>query len=183
MSIRVITQNNIRVLRKNSVKRKSSWNKPKENFVLINVDASFVPENFTGGIEDVIRDATGRFIAACSDPIHYAADAHTLETRAVSRGTAPRMKLGALLSLNPIACRLLKHCSPGDVLLQPRRLCSKIFMFKLLLFLSVNLVFCNREANGVVDRLSREKGSLPTVWVDEPPEFIVALLIDDVTIT
>jgi hypothetical protein len=42
--------------------------------------------------------------------------------------------------------------------------------------------FCNREANGVADRLSRETGSLPTVWVNEPREFIVALLIDDVTI-
>jgi hypothetical protein len=42
--------------------------------------------------------------------------------------------------------------------------------------------FCNREANDVANRLSREAGSLPTVWVDEPPKFIVALLIDDVTI-
>jgi hypothetical protein len=31
-------------------------------------------------------------------------------------------------------------------------------------------------------RDSRDKGSLLTVWVDEPPEFIIALLIDNVTI-
>jgi hypothetical protein len=31
-------------------------------------------------------------------------------------------------------------------------------------------------------RDSRDTGSLPTVWVDEPPKFIFALLIDDVTI-
>jgi hypothetical protein len=47
---------------------------------------------------------------------------------------------------------------------------------KRLLFVSVSLV-------SVIGRLMElQTVYLPTVWVDEPPEFITALLIDDVTI-
>jgi hypothetical protein len=42
--------------------------------------------------------------------------------------------------------------------------------------------FYIREANGVADCLARERESFPTVWVHEPPAFIAAFLIDDVTI-
>jgi hypothetical protein len=53
------------------------------------------------------------------------------------------------------------------------------------LFLCVSLVFVIGRQMELLTlyRDSRDKGSLLTVWVDEPPEFIVALLIDDVTIT
>jgi hypothetical protein len=42
--------------------------------------------------------------------------------------------------------------------------------------------FYNREANAVADCLARETGSLPSVWVDEPPGFTESLLIDIITI-
>ena len=41
MSIRIITDNNIRALRKKSDTWKSKWIKPREGFVFINVDAGF----------------------------------------------------------------------------------------------------------------------------------------------
>jgi hypothetical protein len=43
-------------------------------------------------------------------------------------------------------------------------------------FSSCEFSFCNREANFVADCLSRETDSLPCVWVDDPPGFIVSLL-------
>ena len=49
-------------------------------------------------------------------------------------------------------------------------------------FTACEFSFCKREANCVADRLSREMASLPRVWVDDPPSFIVSLLIDDVTV-
>jgi hypothetical protein len=39
-------------------------------------------------------------------------------------------------------------------------------------FLKCEFSFCNKEANAVADCLARETGSLPCVWVDEPPSFI-----------
>ena len=49
-------------------------------------------------------------------------------------------------------------------------------------FTACEFSFCNREANAVADLLSRETGLLPHVWVDDPPDFIAPLLIDDVTL-
>jgi ribonuclease HI len=81
-------------MRKNTTKRKSTWTKPNESYVLVNVDASFKPESLDGGIGAVIRDGTGNFIVACNDPINYAIDANTLEVTAVSRGLALVNQLG-----------------------------------------------------------------------------------------
>jgi hypothetical protein len=49
-------------------------------------------------------------------------------------------------------------------------------------FPSCEFNFCNREANFVADGLLRETDSFPCVWIDDPPSFIVSLLIDDVSI-
>jgi hypothetical protein len=54
VSIQVIIENNIWLLRKNATKRKSTWIKPKESYVLINIDASFKPESLEGEIGAII---------------------------------------------------------------------------------------------------------------------------------
>ena len=46
MYIQVITENNIRALRKNPITRRSKWVKPREGFVMINIDASFNLDNY-----------------------------------------------------------------------------------------------------------------------------------------
>jgi hypothetical protein len=77
MSIRIITSNYIKALKKNVAPRTNTCAKPWEGSVLINVDASFNLENFTGGIDAVIRDGAGNFIASCNNPIDYAINANT----------------------------------------------------------------------------------------------------------
>jgi hypothetical protein len=42
--------------------------------------------------------------------------------------------------------------------------------------------FCNRDANSVADRLSRETLSHPSILIDDPPRFMVPLLIEDKSI-
>jgi hypothetical protein len=68
MSIQIITTNNTIAMKKNSEKRKSVWTKPKEVYVLINVDASYDPDTRMCGLGVVIRDENGRFLAACNNP-------------------------------------------------------------------------------------------------------------------
>lgn len=48
MSIQVITSNNIRAMRKQVTAKKSGWEKPRVNFVMINVDAAFDENTKTG---------------------------------------------------------------------------------------------------------------------------------------
>lgn len=48
-------------------------------------------------------------------------------------------------------------------------------------FSRVEFNFCNRDANCVAHCLAREADQNQRVWVDEPPGFIISLLVDDVT--
>jgi hypothetical protein len=73
-------------MKKNPKKRKSVWTKPKEGYVLINVDASYDPDPHTCGLGVVIGDEHGRFLRACNNPISYEIDANTTEARDISRG-------------------------------------------------------------------------------------------------
>jgi ribonuclease HI len=90
---------------KNAEKRKSVWTKPKEEYVLINVDASYDPESHSGGIGAVLRDDVGRFIAACNDPIIYEIDANTAEARAISRCIALANEVGCAKIIIQSDCR------------------------------------------------------------------------------
>jgi hypothetical protein len=45
------------------------------------------------------------------------------------------------------------------------------------MFFACELSFCNRKVNCVADSLSRVLESQQNVWVDDPPSFIIPLLI------
>jgi ribonuclease HI len=183
MSIQVITTNNIRSLRKNSIKKQSVWAKPREGYVLINVDASFNLEYLSGGIGVVIRDHMGSFIAACNEKVQYAIDASTLEAQAVSRGIALANQVGCSRIIVQSGCQqVVDTLQTGDF---PSTAAVALFddiYVQASTFSRCEFTFCNREANCVADWLSRETDSLPNVWVDDPPSFIISMLIDDVNI-
>jgi ribonuclease HI len=173
MSIQVITTNNIRSLRKNSIKKQSVWAKPREDYVLINVDASFNLEYLSGGIGVVIRDHMGSFIAACNEKVQYAIDASTLEAQAVSRGIALANQVGCSRIIVQSDCQqVVDALQTGDF---SSTAATSTFS-------RCEFIFCHRETNCVADWLSRETDSLPNVWVDDPPSIIISMLINDVTI-
>jgi hypothetical protein len=95
MSIQITVANNIRAMRKKSARRKSIWMKPKEGFVMVNVDASFNRERLSRSVGAVTRDEAGNSVAACNDPVHdYAIDASTLEAQAISWEIALANEIG-----------------------------------------------------------------------------------------
>ena len=49
-------------------------------------------------------------------------------------------------------------------------------------FDKISYIFCPRESNSVAHVLAKEAGDQPRLWVDDPPNFIIQCLIDDVTI-
>ena len=49
-------------------------------------------------------------------------------------------------------------------------------------YTSVTLAHCPREANSVSHDLARLASPSPSLWVEEPPDFIVKGLVDDVTV-
>jgi hypothetical protein len=56
MSFQIITTNNIKALKKNSINKKSVWIRAKGGHIMVNVDASFNSENLMGEIGTVMRD-------------------------------------------------------------------------------------------------------------------------------
>uniref|UniRef100_A0ACD6ATS5 Uncharacterized protein n=1 Tax=Avena sativa TaxID=4498 RepID=A0ACD6ATS5_AVESA len=144
---------------------------------------SFNPENLKGGIGAVIRDDRGRFIAACNDPVHYAIDANTLEAMAVRRGLALANEVGCPKIIVQSDClQVIETLQSGCFSSMAAAALFEDIIVQASTSSKCDFSFCNREANSVVDCLARETGTLPLVWVDEPPDFITALLIDDVTI-
>jgi hypothetical protein len=124
-----------------------------------------------------------RFIAACNHPIQYAIDAHTLEANVVSRDLVFANELGCACIIIQSDCMqvietLQAGCSSSTA---ATALFENIYV-QASKFSKCEFSFCNREGNGVADCLARERESFPTVWVHEPPAFIAAFLIDDVTI-
>ena len=49
-------------------------------------------------------------------------------------------------------------------------------------FTKVCFVHCPRDANLVAHCLAKDCDSQPIVWVDDPPSFILSLLIDNVAV-
>jgi hypothetical protein len=49
-------------------------------------------------------------------------------------------------------------------------------------FSRVEFVSCTRESNSVAHSLAKECGTQPGVWFEDPPSFIVSLLIDYVSV-
>jgi ribonuclease HI len=154
MSIQIITTNNTRAMKKKSEKRKSVWTKPKEVYVLINVDASYDPDTRMCGLGVVIRDEHGRFLAACTNPISYEIDSNTAEARAVSRGIALANEVGCDRIIIQLDClQVTETLSSGVFAAAP---IYEDIHVQCSTFSKCEFSFCNREANSVADALSKD---------------------------
>ncbi|XP_073360719.1 uncharacterized protein [Aegilops tauschii subsp. strangulata] len=84
-AIAAIVTNYVRSV-KNPKIRRHGWEKPREGFVKLNIDAAFNLETETGATGAVLRDNNGMFIAASSCGIAHVADASWAEARALRDG-------------------------------------------------------------------------------------------------
>ena len=65
---------------------RDGWEKPKEGYTKLNVDASFYPDSCIGATGAVIRDDTGIFIAGSNCGILSISDAPTAEAHVLRDG-------------------------------------------------------------------------------------------------
>ena len=131
---------------------------------MINVDASFNAENLSGGIGAVLRDDTGKFIAAWNNPIHYAMDAHTLETKVVMRGIELANDIGCSKIIIQSDClQVIEVLQTGSFPSTAAAAWFEDIYVQASSFTACEFSFCNREANSVADLLLRETDLLPHV--------------------
>jgi hypothetical protein len=86
MVILAINANYLSSCKKNPEIRRDGWEKPKEWYTKLNVDAAFSVSSETGATGAVIRDDTGGFVAASNCALSSVADASTAEALALRDG-------------------------------------------------------------------------------------------------
>jgi hypothetical protein len=93
-AISALALNYFRALKKNAGIRRHGWEKPKEDFVKLNIDAAFSHEYLSGATGAVLRDEKVRFIAGSSCGIEDIGDAPTAEARALRDGLILASQMG-----------------------------------------------------------------------------------------
>ena len=77
-----------------STKVRVGWKKPPEDFLMLNVDASYNPDRGMGSTGAVIRDHTGSFVIAGARFFENILDAPMAETLALREGIILAQQIG-----------------------------------------------------------------------------------------
>jgi ribonuclease HI len=164
---------------------RQGWRKPPDGYIIIIIDASYDENEGCGSTGVVIRDSTGRMIAATNSYIPHLTDAQMAEAYAFKEGLMLAQHIGGNRLIIQSDCMeivevMKKGASQQTQLLQ--------YMMNASLFgggfQEISIEHLNREANQVAHELARQAMIMKTncIWDDDPPSFIVQLLANDVTI-
>jgi len=181
VAIASLTINYLRATKK-TVKVKSGWKKPPEDFLMLNVDASFNYIRSTGSTGAVLRDSAGSFVAAAANFFEHILDAPMAEAMALREGIALTQLIGC--------CKLVIHSNSQGVVETMQQGGSSATasapIFEDCAYRmedsSCSIEHCNRDINVVAHEVARVvmESELNCIWVDEPPSFILEHLVNDV---
>lgn len=150
----------------------------------VNVDAAFHEDEGMGATAAVIRDEKGNFLAAQCKLIPYAADVVTTEALAMSDG----LKLANSLGFNRVeesdSLQVVNYCTG-----ESRWWDSAAAIFSECVDTTISIgkvIFkhCFRSSNQAAHVLASHSycNKVSLSWLNEPPDFLVSKLVDDVTI-
>ena len=159
------------------------WTKPPEDIVKLNVDAAFNIISGSGGTGMVIRDHLGSLIS-CGRRRLQVEDAATAEASALRDGLLLAGEVGCNKLLVESDCmEVVEIMQNGGNSLGAAAAIYEECSFLCRSFSRVSFAHCPREANKAAHVLaSLAEGSSSDVWHEEPPDFLVSTLADDVTI-
>jgi hypothetical protein len=160
------------------------WVKPKEDFVKLNVDAGFCADSGSGSTGAVLRDDRGFFLAASCCGMPFISDPSTAEARALRDGLLLAGQLGCnRIEVNSDCMDVIEVMNEGGNSLGPAAAIYEECSFLCRNFSQIVFYHCPREANMAAHVLaSHAKGPLSIVWHDDPPDFLVNVLADDVSV-
>lgn len=163
--------------------KREGWLRPLQDYVKINVDASFDADTLKGTTGAVIRDSKGGFIAAANSKIDVVFDALSAEAYAIKHGLSLAQTVGCNRIIISSDClEAVRAMVEGDYM-GPAYAIFKDCYQLVTDFPMYTFEHCHREANCVAHELARvARGSSVEVWLDEPPGFIRSLLLSDVTV-
>ena len=150
----------------------------------LNVDAGFNIDVGIGSTGAAIHDDRGHFPSASRRGIPFVSEPATAEAHALRDGPILAGQIGCnRVEVNFDCMEVIDVMMNGGNSLGPA---ATIFEECTLLcrnFLVVVFAHSPREANLAAHALARHtEGSVSTVWHEEPPDFLVSILVNDVTI-
>jgi ribonuclease HI len=168
-----------------SSSHKITWSKPLASAVKLNIDAAFDVERKSGASGAIIRNNQGNFIAASSVFIPYVASATMTEAMAMLHGLNFANSLGySEVEAESDSLEVVQLCSGEDRIWN-----GSIAIYANIIDQAggigkVEFKHCRRKANKIAHDIARNcfNSTNSCTWVDEPPSFILQLLLDDVTV-
>ncbi|KAI5002086.1 hypothetical protein ZWY2020_026736 [Hordeum vulgare] len=184
-SILAIVGNYIKSLSKKREPVEHKWKRPEARFIKLNVDASFHSDEGSGSTAGILRDEKGGFIAGFCRFIPFAADVVTIEAMAMRDGLHLVNSLGFnRVEAESDSLSVIKCCQGQD---QWWDAAAAVFAECIDMATSIGKVIfshCFREANSVAHELAKFSfcNKVEDNWINEPLEFLVSQLVNDVLI-
>jgi ribonuclease HI len=185
MSIGALATNYWRARKKPIIRSVASWNCPPEGEVKVNVDAAYSFDEGRGSAGAIIRDYKGNFIAASTKNLPFVADPMMAEAYAVQEGLLLAQKFGCnRLIIQSDNMEVVDTMKEGGF---SATSAAAIFYDCNIMaagFVKVSFEHCPREANSVAHELAKDsfQSFSSCTWDDDPPSFILPLLINDVSV-
>jgi ribonuclease HI len=160
------------------------WTKPREDYVKLNVDVCYDVNSGTGSCGAIIRDHRGMFIGACNRTIPFVSDAPSAEAMGLRDGLLLAGQIGCnRIEINSDCIEVIDTMNDGGNSLGPAAAIYEECNFLGRNFADAKFVHCPREANVAADLLARNaEGPMSVVWHEEPPDFLVHVIANDVAI-
>jgi ribonuclease HI len=185
LSILSITTNAARASKTRPDGLAVKWVRPRPRQVKLNVDASFHEDTKDGAAGAILRDYKGDFIAASMKYIPHVASASMAEAMAMKEGLclAQRMGCNNLLAESD-STDIIEACSGEEAWWSESSAIFADCIDQVASIGTVSFAHCPREANKVAHGLAQEcfSSKVSCNWVDEPPQFILDAILNDVTI-
>jgi ribonuclease HI len=159
------------------------WVRPKEDYVKLNVDASFDADSGFGAAGVIIRDEHGLFVAGSNCIIPFVDSVATAEAMALRDGLTKAESMGcSRLVVNSDCIEVIQIMKNGGYTQGPAAAIYDDCVYLCREFVDVIFEHCPREANNAAHVLAREAVVNPHVWVDDPPDFLVDVIANDVSV-
>jgi ribonuclease HI len=151
----------------------------------INVDGSFHSDSHAGWIGAVVRDYKGEFIAASTVFLPHVLSPAVAEAMAMREGLSLANRMGCTnVIMESDSSETVDACNGTEVWWGESEAILADCVDLASLLNSVSFQYCPREANEVAHDLARDSFACKnsSSWIDEPPDFIICKLLNDVTV-
>ena len=160
-------------------KTHQGWRKAPEDFLMVNIDASYDEDRGSGSTGVIIRDCSGGMIAAANRHISHVVDAPMAEAFALKDGLMQAQHIGGNRIIIQSDCmEVIEIMSNGGFTANSAAAiydeCNIVWSG----FQKISIEHVSRDANQVAHALARQAmiSNENCMWDDEPPSFILPFL-------